>query len=158
MWVRLRQAMGLDAEAIRGEIDKWTLGDVIQTRPPRFFAPGPLEVVSNEVTQVECRLDKGPRGGTADASVLGAESGTIHLSRREANRSDKPAYFPIVASTSNDERRTEATASEHGVLPEMLPDDFSKATIDAAWDLLPDDVKATILAFVQDAMKRGDGE
>jgi hypothetical protein len=38
-----------------------------------LFATGPLEVVSNEVTQVECRLDKGPRGGTADASVLGAD-------------------------------------------------------------------------------------
>jgi hypothetical protein len=30
--------------------------------------------------------------------------------------------------------------------------------IDAAWDLLPDDVKAKVLAIVQEAMKRGDRE
>jgi site-specific recombinase XerD len=36
-------------------------------------ATRPFEVVSDEATQVECRLDIGPRGGTADASVLGAD-------------------------------------------------------------------------------------
>jgi hypothetical protein len=58
---------------------------------------------------------------------------------------------------SRDGRRTEATASEHGLLPEMLPGDSAKAIIDAAWDLLTEDVKAQILAIVQDAMKRGPG-
>jgi hypothetical protein len=33
----------------------------------------PLEVASDETTQVQFRLDKGPRGGMADASVLGAD-------------------------------------------------------------------------------------
>jgi hypothetical protein len=33
-----------------------------------------------------------------------------------------------------------------------------KATIDAAWDLIPEDVKSQILAIVLDAMKRGDCE
>jgi hypothetical protein len=55
---------------------------------------------------------------------------------------------------SRDGRRTEAATSEHGLLPEMLPGDSAKATIDAAWDLLPEDVKAQILAIVQDAMKK----
>ena len=59
---------------------------------------------------------------------------------------------------SRDGRRTEAAASEPGLLPEMLPGDSAKATIDAAWDLLPDDVKAKILAIVQEALTRGDGE
>jgi hypothetical protein len=44
------------------------------------------------------------------------------------------------------------------MLPRMLPGDSAKATIDAAWDLLPDDVKAKILAIVQEALTRGDGE
>ena len=100
----------------------------------------------------------GPRGGTADASVLGAESGTIHISRREANTSDTPSHLPIVASVSSDDRRTEATAGEPRLLPGMLPGDSAKATIDAAWDLLPEDVKSQILAIVQEALKRGDGE
>jgi hypothetical protein len=30
LWVRWLQAKGLDAEAIRGEIDRWTLDDVTQ--------------------------------------------------------------------------------------------------------------------------------
>jgi hypothetical protein len=30
LWVRWLQAKGLDPEAIRGEVDKWTLGDVTQ--------------------------------------------------------------------------------------------------------------------------------
>jgi hypothetical protein len=104
----------------------------------------------------------GPRGGTADASVLGADSGIIHISRREANTSDTASHLSIGASVSRDGMRTEATASEHRVLPRMLPGmlpgDSAKATIDAAWDLLPEDVKSQILAIVQDAMKRGDGE
>jgi hypothetical protein len=100
----------------------------------------------------------GPRGGTADASVLGAESGTIHISRREANTSDTAAYFPIVASMSDDGRRTETSHDEQRLLPGMLPGDFAKATIDAAWELLPEDVKAKILAIVQQALERGDGE
>jgi hypothetical protein len=100
----------------------------------------------------------GPRGGTADASVLGAESGTIHISRREANTSDTAFHLAIGASVSRDGMRTEATASEHGLLPGMLPGDSAKATIDAAWDLLPEDVKSQILAIVQEALKRGDGE
>jgi Phage integrase family len=33
----------------------------------------PLKVASDEMTQVQFRLDEGPRGGTADASVLGAD-------------------------------------------------------------------------------------
>jgi hypothetical protein len=100
----------------------------------------------------------GPRGGTADASVLGAESSNIHISRRVANTSDTASHLSIGASVSRDGRRTEATASEHRVLPGMLPGDSVKATIDAAWDVLPDDVKAQILAIVQEALNRGDGE
>jgi hypothetical protein len=96
----------------------------------------------------------GPRGGTADASVLGTESGTIHISRREVNMSDTAAYLPIVASVSGEGRRTKATAGEPRVLPGMLPGDLAKATIDAAWDRLPGDVKAEILAIVQEALKR----
>jgi hypothetical protein len=30
LWVRWLQFKGLDPEAIRGEVDKWTLGDVTQ--------------------------------------------------------------------------------------------------------------------------------
>jgi hypothetical protein len=30
LWVRWLQAKGLDPEAIRGELDKWNLGDVTQ--------------------------------------------------------------------------------------------------------------------------------
>jgi hypothetical protein len=30
LWVRWLQAKGLKPEAIRGEVDKWTLGDVTQ--------------------------------------------------------------------------------------------------------------------------------
>jgi hypothetical protein len=30
LWVRWLQAKGFDAEAISGEVDKWTLGDVTQ--------------------------------------------------------------------------------------------------------------------------------
>jgi hypothetical protein len=33
-----------------------------------------------------------------------------------------------------------------------------KVAIDAAWDLLPEDVKAQILEIVQEALKRRDGE
>jgi hypothetical protein len=40
----------------------------------------------------------------------------------------------------------------------MLPGDLAKATIDVAWNRLPDDVKAKILAIVQEALTRGDGE
>jgi hypothetical protein len=100
----------------------------------------------------------GPRGGTADASGLGAESGTILISRREANSSDAPAYFPIVASMSSDGRRTEASHDEQRLLPGMLLRDSAKATIDAAWDRLPEDVKGKILEIVQEALERGDRE
>jgi hypothetical protein len=37
----------------------------------------------------------------------------------------------------------------------MLPGDLAKATIDAVWDHLPEDVKAKILEIVQAATKRG---
>jgi hypothetical protein len=40
----------------------------------------------------------------------------------------------------------------------MLPGDSAKAIIDAAWGLLPENVKAQILEIVQAAMKRGDRE
>jgi hypothetical protein len=59
---------------------------------------------------------------------------------------------------SRDGRRTEASHDEQRLLPEMLPGDSAKATIDAAWDRLPEDVKAKILAIVQAAMNRGDGK
>jgi hypothetical protein len=104
----------------------------------------------------------GPRGGTADASVLGADSGTIHISRCEANTSDTAAHLTIGASVSSDGRRTEATASEPRVLPRMLPgvlpSDSAKATIDAVWGLLTDDTKAQLLAIVQTALRKGGGE
>jgi hypothetical protein len=59
---------------------------------------------------------------------------------------------------SRDGRRTEATAGEPGLLPGMLPGDFAKATIDAVWDRLPEDVKAQLLAIVQETLKRGHAE
>jgi hypothetical protein len=59
---------------------------------------------------------------------------------------------------SRDGRRTEATASEPGLLPGMLPGDLAKATIDAAWDRLPENVKAQILAIVQEAVRKHGGE
>ena len=114
-----------------------------------------LEVVSDEPAQVECVECIGPRGGTADASVLGADHATIRIARTEATASDSPSYLPIVASVSTDSRRTEVTAAERGMLPGMLPGDSAKAAIDAAWDGLREDVKANILAIVHERHEAG---
>jgi hypothetical protein len=94
--------------------------------------PRSLELESGETTQVQFNQRKGPRGGMADASILGTESGTIHISRHGANPSDTPAYLPNVASMSDDDRRTEASHVDQRVLPRLPPGDSAKATIDAA--------------------------
>ena len=64
-----------------------------------------------------------------------------YVQRRQANRSDgRRAQVATWNATWGATRR------------------FAKATIDAAWDLLPEDVKGKILEIVQEALKRGDGE
>jgi hypothetical protein len=87
-----------------------------------------------------------------------SDGGHVDTSRREANTSDTASHLSIGAIASRGGRRTEATASEHGLLPEMLPGDFAKVTIDAAWDRLPEDVKAKILEIVQEAVRKHGGE
>jgi Phage integrase family len=59
----------LTAPAPKSESLRMTGTDGTVTRS----ATRPLEVASDETTQVECRLNEGPRGGMAYASVLGAD-------------------------------------------------------------------------------------
>ena len=75
MWVRLHQAMGLNPEAIRGEIDRCTLGDVTmiyeaqhgRTIPTEWTAAGTstplvvgsIRILSNEtdIPRISVRSD-----------------------------------------------------------------------------------------------------
>jgi hypothetical protein len=45
LWVRWLQAKGLKPEAIRGEVDKWTLGDVTQVYVDAYARTMPTDVV-----------------------------------------------------------------------------------------------------------------
>jgi hypothetical protein len=45
LWVRSLQARGLDAEAIRGEIDRWTLDDVTQVYVGAYARTMPTDFV-----------------------------------------------------------------------------------------------------------------
>jgi hypothetical protein len=45
LWVRWLQAKGLDTDAIRGEVDKWTLGDVTQICVGQHARTMPTDVV-----------------------------------------------------------------------------------------------------------------
>jgi hypothetical protein len=101
---------------------------------------------------------KGPRGGTADASVLGADINSIDTSRHEATSGDKAAHFIKHQTTSNDTKRQKTKASGQRVIPQALPADPAKAEIDESWDRLPDDVKGRILAMVRAALKQGGAE
>jgi hypothetical protein len=49
LWVRWLQAKGLDSEAIRGEVDKWTLGDVTQVYVGQHARTMPTVVVKTIV-------------------------------------------------------------------------------------------------------------
>ena len=49
LWVRSLQAKGLDPEAIRGEVDKWTLGDVTQVYVGQHARTMPTVVVKTIV-------------------------------------------------------------------------------------------------------------
>jgi hypothetical protein len=51
LWVRWLQAKGLDAEAIRGEIDRWSLDDVTQVYVGNHARTMPAEVVRGMVEQ-----------------------------------------------------------------------------------------------------------
>jgi hypothetical protein len=51
LWVRWLQAKGLDREAIQGEVDKWTLGDVTQVCVGQHARTMPTDFVRATVEQ-----------------------------------------------------------------------------------------------------------
>jgi hypothetical protein len=54
IWVRSLQAKGLDADAIRAEVDKWTLGDVTQIPVGQHARTIPTDVVRTMVDRALC--------------------------------------------------------------------------------------------------------
>jgi hypothetical protein len=49
LWVNLLRAKGLDSEAIRSEVDKWTLGDVTQVYVGSYARTMPKDLVRSIV-------------------------------------------------------------------------------------------------------------
>jgi hypothetical protein len=107
------------------------------------------------MTQVQFNQRIGPRGGMADASVLGADIGDIDTSRCEATTGEHNAYFPSEANTSQRRDANLRPSSRAACATSDATCDPAKAEIDAAWDRLNDDVKAAVLAMVRAAAKRG---
>ena len=129
-----------------------------RSRDPRSYrAPLALEVASDLQPQVEYLQGLRPRGGTADASVLGANECSSNELRREAHPDDNASYFAREANASSDAERTEAHQNGHPALPQALPGEYDQLTaIEAweglrvlAWGELPEPIRAGILAMVR---------
>ena len=94
---------------------------------------------------------KGPRGGTADASVLGADIGTIDISRHSAIIRGNPSYSPKIANNSPRQNAAVRDISRSTGAPQALPDDPGLSFVNAAWPELTEDVRQAVIELVKAA-------